>query len=56
MNDLASDVRFGWRRLRATPAFMVFSVVTLALGIGVTSASYSVIRAVLAPPAGLRRL
>jgi hypothetical protein len=41
------------RRLRASPAFAVFAVVTLALGIGVTTGMYAAVRAVLSPPSGL---
>ena len=54
MHELARDLTFGWRRLRATPIFTVFSVTTLALGIGVTSAIYSIVRVVVAPPPGIR--
>lgn len=53
MHNLTSDYRFAWRRLRATPVFTVFAVMTLALGIGVTTGIYSAVRAVLAPPTGL---
>src|SRR5262245_38983574 len=35
--------RRAWRRLWATPAFTVFAVLSLALGVGVTTAIYSVI-------------
>jgi len=54
MHDLARDLTLGWRRLRATPTFTLFSVMTLALGIGVTSAISSVVRAVIGPPPGVR--
>ena len=53
MHNLATDYRFAWRRLRATPLFTVFSIATLALGIGVTTGVYSAVRAVLTPPTGL---
>lgn len=53
VHNLASDYRFAWRRLRATPLFTVFAVATLALGIGVTTGIYSAVRAVLTPPTGL---
>ena len=36
-------LRQAWRRLWATPVFAVFAVVSLALGVGVTTALYSVI-------------
>jgi predicted permease len=53
MHSLASDYRFAWRRLRATPVFTAFAVATLALGIGVTTGIYSAVRAVMTPPTGL---
>lgn len=40
------DAPFALRRLRAAPVFAVFAVVTLALGIGGTAATYSVLRSV----------
>jgi predicted permease len=52
--DLGRDLSYGWRRLRATPHFTAFAVLTLAVGIGVTTAVYSVVRATLAPPSGVR--
>ena len=51
--NLGRDVTYGWRRLRATPVFTIFAVLTLAVGIGVTSGIYSVVRAALAPPSGI---
>lgn len=48
--DLGRDVRFGVRTLRNSPAFTVTSVLTAALGIGVTSAIVSVAYAVLVRP------
>jgi hypothetical protein len=38
MHDWLADVLHAWRRLRRAPAFTVFSVLTLALGIGATTA------------------
>lgn len=51
MMELWKDVLYATRRLQAAPAFTTFAVVTLALGIGATTAIYSVIHAtVLTPP------
>ena len=48
---MRNDVSYALRRLRATPAFTLFSIVTLALGIGATTAVYSAVyTAVLRPP------
>ena len=52
--NLGREVSHAWRRLGATPLFTLFAVLTLAAGIGVTTAVYSVVRAVLSPPSGVR--
>ena len=48
------DILYALRRLRAAPVFTVFSIVTLALGIGATTAIYSIVKTALAPPAGIQ--
>ena len=43
MRGLARDLRYAWRRLQRSPVFAVFSVLSLALGIGATTAIYSAV-------------
>jgi predicted permease len=46
-DDIARDVRFAARSLARSPAFAIVAVVTLMLGIGATTAMFSVVNAVL---------
>jgi len=50
MEDVMSDLRHTLRRLRKTPGFSFLTVMTLALGIGATTAIFSVVSAVLLEP------
>ena len=50
MSDLARDLRRGFRLLWRAPGFAVTAILTLALGIGATTALFTVVNAVLLDP------
>lgn len=50
MQDVLQDFRFSWRGLRKKPGFAVTAILSLTLGIGATTAVFSVIYGLLANP------
>ncbi|HUQ84195.1 MAG TPA: ABC transporter permease [Gemmatimonadaceae bacterium] len=49
-HDLGRDVQFALRSYRRTPGFTAVALLTLALGIGITTAAFSIVDAVLIRP------
>ena len=50
MSDLTNDIRYGLRAFVRAPAFTTVALLTIALGIGATTAIYSVVNAVVLRP------
>ena len=50
MHDLAGHLRFALRQLRRNPGFSLTAILTLAIGIGATTAIFSIFYAVLLRP------
>src|ERR671936_379146 len=50
MDRLLQDVRFGWRLLRRSPGFTISAVLALALGVGATTAVFTLLDRVVLNP------
>jgi hypothetical protein len=48
--ELRQDLKFAWRQCRAKPGFALAAILTLGLGIGATTAIFSVVQAVVLKP------
>ena len=50
MSDLSLDVRYATRALRSSPGLSLAAILTLALGIGMTTSIFSVMNGILLKP------
>ena len=53
LHGALGDLKLATRRLLATPLFTIFAVLSLAVGLGVTTAAYSVVAAIFFTSSGI---
>jgi predicted permease len=53
LHGFGGDLRLATRRLAASPLFTIFAIVSLAVGLGVTTAAYSIVAALFFAPSGI---
>ena len=54
LESIVSDLTVAWRQARRAPGFTAVTIITLALAIGVTTATFTLVRSVLLRPLPLR--
>ncbi len=54
MQGFVGDLRLAARRLAATPLFSIFAVMSLAVGVGLTTAVYSIVDSIFLRDTGIR--
>lgn len=54
LEQAAQDVRYAWRTLRHSPSFFITTVLTLMVGIGVTTVAFTVFNAYVLRPYAVR--
>ncbi|MEZ2348186.1 ABC transporter permease [Terriglobus sp. RCC_193] len=52
MNELLQNIRYGWRSLRNAPLFTSAVILTLAIGVGLNTAIFTMVDSVLLRPLG----
>jgi putative ABC transport system permease protein len=50
LESVAQDIRFGWRMLKRSPSFTLAAILSLGLGMGVTTAVFSAVYSLLIRP------